>query len=242
MSLSRAEKERILRALEEDREFRYALMGLLGFREVLERITRLEERFSRLEERQLRLEERQQRLEEEFRRLEERFAQLEERFAKLEERVARLEEGQRELRERQDRLEERMDNLWRLVVSLAHRLGVVSEETLREAFRAVVEEELGAGRVERWVTRDEEGIVYGHPAVVEADLLIRDGAHILVEIKSRVSRADVAELYRIGLLYERKQGVKPRLVAIGGLVDPDAERLARELGVRIVPAARPPAG
>ena len=207
MSLSRAEKERILRALEEDREFRYALMGLLGFREVLERITRLEERFSRLEERQ-----------------------------------QRLEEGQRELRERQDRLEERMDNLWRLVVALAHRFGVVSEETLREAFRTVVEEELGAGRVEKWVTRDEEGIVYGHPAVVEADLLIRDGAHILVEIKSRVSRADVAELYRIGILYEKKRGVKPRLVAIGGLVDPDAERLARELGVRIVPAAKPPTG
>ncbi|WP_338248288.1 hypothetical protein [Pyrodictium abyssi] len=30
VSLSDAEKERLLRALEEDRGFRYALMGLLG--------------------------------------------------------------------------------------------------------------------------------------------------------------------------------------------------------------------
>ncbi|MCS7108360.1 MAG: hypothetical protein RMH77_07280 [Sulfolobales archaeon] len=41
--LSVEEKERILSALEVDREFRYALMGLLGFKEVLERVTKLEE-------------------------------------------------------------------------------------------------------------------------------------------------------------------------------------------------------
>jgi len=49
MSLSSREKERILRALEEDRSFRYALMGLLGFKELLERFARLEERMIGLE-------------------------------------------------------------------------------------------------------------------------------------------------------------------------------------------------
>jgi len=49
--LSREEKERILRTLEVDREFRYALMGLLGFKEVLGRVTRIEERQQVLEER-----------------------------------------------------------------------------------------------------------------------------------------------------------------------------------------------
>ena len=53
--LSREEKERILSTLEVDREFRYALMGLLGFKELLERFSRLEERQSKLEERQQRL-------------------------------------------------------------------------------------------------------------------------------------------------------------------------------------------
>jgi len=66
--LTREEKERLLRAVEEDREFRYALMGLLGMKELLERFTKLEERQARLEERQQKLEERQQKLEERFAR------------------------------------------------------------------------------------------------------------------------------------------------------------------------------
>jgi len=37
-------KEKLLRAIEEDRESRCALMGLLSFRKVLDRITCLEER------------------------------------------------------------------------------------------------------------------------------------------------------------------------------------------------------
>ncbi len=82
-SLSREEKHRFLRALEEDREFRYAVMGLIGYREVLDRITKLEERFARLEERQQKLEERQQRLEERQQKLEERQQKLEEEIANL---------------------------------------------------------------------------------------------------------------------------------------------------------------
>ena len=44
------EKEKILETLKEDREFRYALMGLLGFKELLEGFAKLEERFARVEE------------------------------------------------------------------------------------------------------------------------------------------------------------------------------------------------
>ena len=56
-SLSTEEKERILKAIEEDRSFRYALMGLLGYSEVLERISRIEERIIAIEERQQKIEE-----------------------------------------------------------------------------------------------------------------------------------------------------------------------------------------
>ena len=37
----------------------------------------------------------------------------------------------------------------------------------------------------------------------------------MIEVKSRVSKGDVAELSRIGRLYELKEGVKPRLLMIG---------------------------
>ncbi len=117
-SLSNIEKERILRALEEDREFRYALMGLLGFKEILERFAKLEERQQRLEEGQQRLEERFTQLEERFARieekyqeLEERFTKLEERFAELEKRFARIEEKYQELEEKFAKLEERFARL-----------------------------------------------------------------------------------------------------------------------------------
>ena len=259
------DKEAFLRALEEDSEFRYAVMGLLGFREILERIVkleerlvRLEERFARLEEefkklyeRQLKLEERQQKLEERFAELERRFLELEKRFAelaerqqkleerlaRLEERFARLEERQQKLEERQQRLEEELRNTRRVVIAIAHRFGVISEKAFRHAMRYVVEEVFGVARVEKWVYRDREGFVYGYPSIVEVDLIVRDKEHILVEVKSRVSKADIAELYRIGKLYEKVEGVKPRLAIIGGLVDPEVHEVAARLGIRIIPVA-----
>ena len=257
MSLSGAEKERLLRALEEDREFRYALMGLLGFREVLERITRVEELLAGLMEQQRRLEERQEKLERRMDRLEELIARLaenqmrlEERQARLEELVARLAESQQRLEERQerleerqarieermDKLEERVEELARLVSAVAHRFGVITEQAFREAMKHVIEENLGAARVEHWIHHDGEGLVYGHPATVEADVVVRDGVHILVEIKSRASKADIGELYRIGLLYEKVRGVKPRLVIVAGLIDEDAEQLAERLHIRVIRA------
>jgi len=182
-----------LKALEEDREFRYALMGLIGFKEILDRITSLEEGFKKLYERQQR---------------------LEERFAKLEE--------MRETR--------------RVVIVIAHRFGVLSGSRFREAMKYVVEDVLGVAKVERWTYRDVEGFVYGYPAVVEVDVAIRNGEHILIEVKSRVSKGDVAELSRIGKLYEKVVGVRPKLVIMGGFIDPDTYEAAAKLGVEIRPA------
>jgi len=215
--LSSEERERILRTIEESREFRHALMGLLGFKEILERITKLEERFARIEERQIKLEERQQ-------ALEERFARIEERFAKIEERMTRLEREMEETR--------------RVVMVIAHRFGVISEETFRQALKYVVEETLGAGVVEKWVYNDLKGVVYGYPSVVEVDILVKNGIHILVEVKSRVSRGDVLELHKIGKLYEEVKGVKPKLVIIGGFIDRGVTDIAMKLGVEVRPITK----
>jgi hypothetical protein len=70
--------------------------------------------------------------------------------------------------------------------------------------------------------------LYGHLAVVEVDVLIRDKEHVLLKVKSEVSKGDVAELYRIGLLYEKIVDVKPRLVIIGDFIDRDAHELAEK--------------
>ena len=266
LSLSDEEKKKIIEALEEDKEFRYTLMGLLSFKEILDRITRLEERYQRideriarleekfakleerqqkleerfaeLEERFARLEERQQRLEEKFARLEERQQKLEERFAKLEERQQRLEEKFARLEERQYKLEEEMRETRRVLIAIAHRFGILSEAGFREAMKYVVEEVFGTAIVEKKSLKDTEGIVYGHEAIIDIDVLIRDKEHIIIEVKSRVSRGDIVELYRIGKLYEKTYKIKPRLVIIGGFIDPKAWETASKLRVEIKPALK----
>ena len=82
--------------------------------------------------------------------------------------------------------------------------------------------------------------MYGHLAVVEVDVLIRDKEHVLLKVKSGVSKGDVAEFYRIGLLYEKVVGVKPRLVIVGDFIDRDAHELAEKLSVEVKSVIKEP--
>jgi hypothetical protein len=218
MSLTDEEKKRILEAIREDAEFRYALMGLLGFQEILNRITKLEER--------------QQVLEERFAKLEERFAELEKKFMELEERFAKLEERQQKLEERFMKLEERMIHLEKLVTTIAHRFGVITEVSFREALSNILSRYFGAAAT-KWSIYDDEGIVFGYPSMVDVDVVVKDNIHILIEVKSRVDPEDVYKLYRLGKLYERKRGVKPRLAIVAGFVSGKAVEAASKLGVEI---------
>jgi len=67
--LTKEEKERILRTLEEDKEFRYAIAGLIGIREILERLDKIEEGQKKLWEEVKLLREGQQKLWEEVKLL-----------------------------------------------------------------------------------------------------------------------------------------------------------------------------
>ncbi len=188
-------KKEILRLIEEDREFRYAVMGLLGMSELLERFSRLEERQQRLEERFARLEERQQKLEERFAKLDERFARLEERQLKLEERQQKLEERFNELvKEVRDlradfnkmlkrieslekshgRLESRVDRLWGAVLYGFNQVrvfaGVSFEEFVRRLFTKIfISEGVIPERAELRSTvieGEEINIFYDNPLIV----------------------------------------------------------------------------
>ena len=110
----------------------------------------------------------------------------------------------------------------------------LSEEGFRDAMRYVVEEVSGIAKVERWAYNDVEGFVHGIPSVVEVDLLIKDKEHVLLEVKSGISRGGVMELHRVRE-YEKITGIKPRLAIMGGFIDRGAKELAEKLGVEIVP-------
>ena len=209
--LSSSEKEKFLKTLEEDREFRYAVMGLLGFKELLERFTRLEERQSELEKWFKELAKRQQKLEERQQRLEERFIKLE---------------------ERQQKLEERIEELSRAVVTIGNRFGMLVESAFRSAISGILRRYFGA-EAKRWTYMDEDGIVYGYKALVEVDVVIKDDIHILIEVKSRADPGDVLELVRIGKLYKEVVGVKPRLAIVAGYVSKKTYEVAARNNVEI---------
>ena len=178
------------------------------------------------------------RIEEHSKRIEEHSKIIAEHSKRIEELTKAVQEHGKILAEYSRRLEEltkEVRDLRRTVTVIAHRFGVLTEESFREAMKHVIEEVFGVAKVEKWIYNDVEGIVYGVPAVVEADLLIRDKEHILLEIKSRVSRGDVIELHNIGELYKRVTGIKPRLVIVGGFIDKEVEELAKSHGIEIIP-------
>ena len=110
--------------------------------------------------------------------------------------------------------------------ALGARWGLINEASVRQALKGILERFFKA-KVERWEVYDEKGLVYGHPSMIDVDVLIRDSEHILIEIKSHVRKGDVAELLRISQLYQEKTGVTPRLVIVSPYVDEKAKELAK---------------
>ncbi len=250
-------KERILRALEVDREFRYALMGLLGFKEILDRITkleerqqRLEERFARLEERQQRLEERQQKLEEKFAHLEERFARLEERQQRLEERMLKVEEEIKKLWEAHLKLEERVEELARglgelgrsveglkrSVGALGRRLGMRFESLIREIYRDLLEEHgIKPLHVQKLQYVDVDGRYIARGAVIEVDVYIHDDEVWLLEVKAYAEPDDVVWFYEKTRIAEQVLGRRAsRRILLAIEANKAAKETAEKLGVELL--------
>ena len=116
--------------------------------------------------------------------------------------------------------------------ALGARWGLINEASVRQALKGILERFFKA-KVERWEVYDEKGLVYGHPSMIDVDVLIRDSEHILIEIKSHVRKGDVAELLRISQLYQEKTGVTPRLVIVSPYVDEKAKELAKIKNITI---------
>ncbi|MEM3512147.1 MAG: DUF3782 domain-containing protein, partial [Candidatus Jordarchaeales archaeon] len=124
---------------------------------------------------------------------------------------------------------ERLDGL---ISVLGGRWGIRAEAAFRNAMMELVEEAKGA-EVTRLKLFDDRGVVYGEPSEVEVDLLIKDNVHMLIEIKSRVRKSDVAEILRVGSLYEEKRGVKPRLILVAPTIDNNAYELAARQNIKV---------
>ncbi len=163
------------------------------------------------------------------------------RLDRNEQEMARLREDMIKGFERHDReierLREDMNRGFELVnrhiSALGARWGLMAEDAFRNGLRGVLEKELGL-KVERWTTRDEEGIVYGYASEIEIDVAVKDGKTVLIEVSSSVDQSKVAAFVRKARLYEKKAGVKPdRLIMVTPYADEKAMKAAKGIGVEI---------
>jgi hypothetical protein len=158
--------------------------------------------------------------------LQEQMVRLQEQVVKLQEQVAR--QGEAILA-----LQRSFEKLTASITALGYRYGIYTEDVFRDAIKYLVEDLLKAYEVRRWTYYDNEGVVFGYPSIIDVDVLIRDNEHILIEYKASIDRGDVAELAREGILYERVNKVKPKLLIVGPVVRRRALELAKALNIEV---------
>jgi regulator of replication initiation timing len=134
-ALSKEEKIKVLKALEEDVEFRYAVAGLLGLQEIIKRLDNIEEDIKYLWEEVKELRLGQNKLWEEVKELRlgqnklwEEVKELRLGQNKLWEEVKALREGQNKLWENQNKLWENQNKLWEEVKALREGQNKLWEE------------------------------------------------------------------------------------------------------------------
>ncbi len=237
-------KREFIELLEKDKEFRYSIAGLIGYSEVLEEIKKLREDFSkRFEEHDRKFESILERLEkhdERFESINEEIKKLREDFSKrFEEHDRKFESIWVEIKSLKRSIEEfeKIQKSFNEVLkkrldALGARWGLMSEEAFREGMKSLLKEQFG-WKVEKWTYNDKNGEIYGHPSIVDVDLVLRNGKHILIEIKSHVGKADVAIFLKKANLYKKVRGVEPEMIIITPYIDESARRLAESLNISI---------
>ena len=203
--LSEEEKLRLLKTIESDVEFRYAIAGVLGISAILDELRRLREDFNK------RFEEVNKRLEEHGRILAEHSKRLEE-LTKV---VGELKVGVGPLGRRLGR------DLEKTILKLYERF--------------LAEKGVEAERVERFVYRDVDGRYYRRGARIEIDVYLHDKAMYLVEVKSYADHEDIEWFYEKAHIAEKILGRKAdKLIVVAVDVDKSALERAKELGVDVV--------
>jgi len=151
--------------------------------------------------------------------------------------IEKLREDMNKLREDMmkgfELMDRRITRLENLISAIGARWGIMAEDAFRGGLRGILEKEFGV-KVERWITIDEEGLVYGFKSVIEVDIAIKDGKTILIETSSSVDRSKVAAFLRKAQLYEKKTGIRPdRLIMVTPYAEDAAAEAAKEVGVEV---------
>lgn len=205
-------------------------------KEAEERFEKVEGRLDRVETIVEELRQAQKRTDERFEELAQAQKRTEERLDRLESVVEELAQAQKRTEEGLNRLEATFEKFERTFVSkmgaLGARWGLGSEAAFREGMRGLLRDtEL---KVERYLSYDKSGQVFGRPDQVELDLVIKDSEVYLVEIKSSLGRSDVSLFERKVKFYEEKEGRTPsRKIVIALFVEPGAMEMAEDFDMEV---------
>ncbi len=116
--------------------------------------------------------------------------------------------------------------------AIGARWGLRAEGSFREAIKGILEENFPV-KVERYKAFDEEGFVFGKPDQIELDLIIKDGIVVVAEIKSSISKEELATFLRKVKIFEKKEGrVVNKMLIISPMIDSRAIAFARENGIK----------
>ena len=162
--------------------------------------------------------------------IERRFQQMREdmdkRFAEVDKRFEAIDRRFEQIYDEIKRIRQDMHNT---ISAIGSRWGVAAERAFREGLKEILGKYFNADVKEIYV-EDKEGIVKGRPGKYQVDILVQDNIHILIEVKAQVNDLDVLHLHRIGLVYEKEKGVKPRLILLTPYARDEAWEEARILG------------
>ncbi|GAB6068691.1 DUF3782 domain-containing protein [Methylothermus subterraneus] len=125
------------------------------------------------------------------------------------------------------------DRLGRQMQALGARWGISSERAFRDALAGILSKTFKV-EVLHVIEFDASGEVFGRPDQIELDVIIRNGALILCEIKSSLDKGDVYLFERKARFYEKlHQRRADRLIAISPYATSRAREVAARLGIEV---------
>jgi len=237
--LTKEERERILKTLEVDMEFRYAVAGLIGLEEILKRLDRHGEQFVRILERLDRHEEQLVRIWERLGKHEEELRKIWEEIAKLrEDMIKGFERHDREIEmlrkdflkmvERMDRIETRLTRVERTL----EKLTLDIEDEARSIIRYRLRSELGVDmEITSLQLPDLELNIYG----VRGDVCVIGEASVRASVNTLKELLNKVEFLR--RKYPEKLRPRTILIIYASLAMPELVEEARKYGVWVLKAS-----
>jgi hypothetical protein len=227
-------KEEFLKLLEEDKDFRLTVAGIIGYRDILERFEEHDKKFNEII---IELKEHRKILEEHTRILGEHTKILGEHTKRLEEHDKKFNEIINEMRDLKKDVELLSDKVEVTIGSMGKKWGIGLERTVLKIFKETLETKgIEPGKVEKFKFKDENGSITGIKGkIIDVDVLIKDEKLYVIEVKS------TAEIDHIEHLIEKTNAIKKilkrpvdKIFLIAINVDKEAYERAKEANIEVI--------